>query len=264
MNEFEEISLPKTKVREFGRVTRSYTLVDSTNQRLLEWAAEGAPHGASCIAQAQAAGRGRQGRSWSSPRGEGLYASLLLRPTRSLAGLGSFSLVVALALAAVLRRLGLVELGLKWPNDLWWGERKLAGILLEARGGRSPILVVGVGLNLRSPRDDRPTELEGRAVSLEEAGITPPAALELWAELLGELESRWEVYGAEGFAAFQQEWRSLDLLLEREIVVAEGEQRYPSVAEGVDPEGRLVIRRRDGTRQHLGAGEVHLETGARR
>ncbi len=259
MNTYREIQVRDLGTRFFGHPTRFYETADSTNQRLLDWAAEGAPHGATCLADAQIEGRGRQGRSWNSGPGRGLYASLLLRPQRALAGVSSFSLVVALAVAEALRGLGLCEAQLKWPNDLWWRERKLAGILLEARGGSEPLVVIGVGLNLRPPRGGWPDELQGRAISLEEGSLSAPTATRLWGEVLNELEPRWELYCVEGFGVFQQEWRARDLLIGREVEVEEGERRFRARVQGVDPLGNLLVREDEGAIRSLGAGEVHLD-----
>jgi len=261
LNAFEEIELRELRTRFFGRPVRSYGLTDSTNQRLLEWAGEGAPHGASCIAEAQSAGRGRQGRNWTSESGQGLFASLLLRPERALAGVSSFSLVVALAVAGALRETGLCRAQLKWPNDIWWRERKLAGILLEARGGSNPMVVVGLGLNLWTPSGGWPAELRDRAIALEEGPLTPPVAAEIWGEVLNQLEPRWELYSVEGFAAFQQEWRASDLLMGRAVEIEEGGHRLRAQVDGVDPQGRLLVRLDDGRKRALEAGEVHLNPG---
>jgi BirA family biotin operon repressor/biotin-[acetyl-CoA-carboxylase] ligase len=173
--------------------------------------------------------------------------------------MAAFSLVAALAVAKALKGEGLREEQLKWPNDLWWQGRKLAGLLLEARGGADPILVVGLGLNLRPPDSGWPAELRGRAISLEEGGLSVAGPEALWAKVLNALEPRWELFCIEGFAAFQQEWRAADLLMGREVEVQEGERRYRAWVDGVDPRGRLLVRAAGEPARSLEAGEVHLD-----
>ena len=117
--------------RTFGRTHEHHGSIGSTNDRAAAWLREGGPHGLLVTADTQSAGRGRNGRVWSSPPGGNLYASLGLRVVSARRDLSALGLVVGLALY---EGLGPIEgLGLKWPNDLLIGERKLAGILCESR-----------------------------------------------------------------------------------------------------------------------------------
>ncbi len=254
----DALELPHLRTSCFGRSGRFYPVVDSTNQRLLEWAVEGAPHGASILALEQTAGRGRQGRSWQSEAGCGLFASLLLRPERSLAGSAAFSLVAALAVAETLNRTSEVECAVKWPNDLTVEGKKIAGILLEARGGQRPFFVVGLGLNLRPPATGWPEALRSRAVSLSEISSRSHSERMLWAEILNRLEQMWDRFRARGFAAFQDEWHARDTLRGQHVRVQSGDSRFHCQVEGVDSEGRLRARLHDGSVLRLEAGEVHL------
>jgi len=129
----------------------TYSVLDSTNRYLLTGAQEGWPSGAVCLAEQQTAGRGRQGRSWLTPFGASLAYSLLWRFAGPLEALSGLSLATGLAVARVLKGAGVSEVGLKWPNDVWWQGRKLGGILLESGGSAGDFYVVaGVGLNLAS------------------------------------------------------------------------------------------------------------------
>ncbi len=255
-----KLELESLRTRSFGRSLRHERRVDSTNRRLLEWAREGAPHGAVLWADAQSAGRGRQGRNWLSGEGDGLYASLLLCPPAPVGRWAAFSLVAALALAEVLREGWDLPVGVKWPNDLWLDGRKLAGILLEAQGGDEPRLVVGIGVNLRPPAGGWPDELRGRALSLAEAGAASVSAPELLAALLERLEVHWDRFVQEGFAVFLEAWRRFDRLTGRTVTVEQDAQRQVLRVEGVDREGRLVAVDERGRRRTLNAGEVHLSS----
>ncbi|MFO1422841.1 MAG: biotin--[acetyl-CoA-carboxylase] ligase [Candidatus Competibacteraceae bacterium] len=130
-----------------------YPVLDSTNDYLLTQVGEDWPSGAVCLAEQQRAGRSRLGRSWLSPFAASLAGSLLWRFHLPAAALSGLSLATGIAVAHALRRFGVAEVGLKWPNDVWWHERKLSGILLESSGGPDVFAVVaGVGLNVALPR----------------------------------------------------------------------------------------------------------------
>jgi BirA family transcriptional regulator, biotin operon repressor / biotin---[acetyl-CoA-carboxylase] ligase len=129
--------------------------VDSTNQYLLDAWPRGAGAGWACSAEFQSAGRGRRGRPWVSPLGGAIFLSISWEYAAGPARLSGLSLAAGLAVARTLRRFGARRVGLKWPNDLLWQHRKLAGLLLEVRGEQhGPTrLVLGLGLNLRLPPD---------------------------------------------------------------------------------------------------------------
>ncbi|MDX1654152.1 MAG: biotin--[acetyl-CoA-carboxylase] ligase, partial [Candidatus Competibacteraceae bacterium] len=129
--------------------------IDSTNSYLLTRAKAGAPGGSVCLAERQSAGRGRRGRQWISPFAANLYLSVLWRYPDGPALLSGLSLAVGVAMARALEGVGVVGVGLKWPNDLLWRDQKLGGILLEFGGESSgPCQVVtGVGLNVTMPKE---------------------------------------------------------------------------------------------------------------
>jgi BirA family biotin operon repressor/biotin-[acetyl-CoA-carboxylase] ligase len=183
---------------------------------------------------------------------------LLLRPERSLASSAAFSLVTALAVAETLRRICGAECAVKWPNDLHVGGKKLAGILLEARGGQQPFFVVGLGLNLKPPASGWPSKLQSRAISLAEITDRAYSERDLWAAVLNRLEGEWERFCSRGFAAYEDEWHARDTLRGQRVRVQSGDSYFSCKVEGVDSEGRLRVRLRDGSVMRLEAGEVHL------
>lgn len=142
---------------------------DSTNDVALQCAAEGGAEGTLVVADEQRSGRGRHGRQWHSPAGRNLYCSVILRPTEARRQWPELSWVTAAALAATLRDLGVEGLGIKYPNDVYVGGRKVAGILLETRSGPgAPAAVVaGIGVNVNMDEADFPAELAGAATSLQ-------------------------------------------------------------------------------------------------
>jgi len=233
--------------------------LDSTNTWLMQRAAEGALGGSVCIAERQTAGRGRHGRPWISPYGGRLYLSLLWRYQLPPAALGGLSLACGVAVARALERLGVADIGLKWPNDLLWGRRKLAGLLLEVRGEVSgpSLLVAGVGLNVRMP-PQAAAQIEQPWVTLEQIpGLAPCPRNRLVALLIGELATALMDFTTEGLAPFLADWSRLDIFKGERIHLMSGQRRIEGEYLGISPDGalRLAI---NGAITCYSAGEVHL------
>ncbi len=216
----------------------------STNSRARELAAAGAPHGTLVTAGEQGAGRGRQGRTWSAPRGRALLCSLVLRdPPRLL------PLLAGVAVAEVADLAG-APAQVKWPNDVLIEGRKVAGILVEGRP-QERWAVLGIGLNVALRAEDFPPELRDTAATL---GLEPEAVQPTLAVLL-EVLARWLAQPPEAVLAAV---RRRDALHGRLISWSAGE----GTADGIDQDGRLVVHSSDGRRVALDAGEVHLRPAA--
>ncbi len=228
----------------FGAPHRHYRVTDSTNSRARELAGAGAPGGTVVTAAEQTAGRGRQGRSWTAPAGGALLYSAIVRPLEKRHALLPLAAAVAVCAAAESLEEG-IECRIKWPNDIWVAERKLAGILIEARP-QNGWAVIGVGLNLAISSDEFPPELRETATSLGSAQA-PEAARAVLDETLGtwvDAESK----------EILQAWEARDALRGREISWDGGS----GVADGVSETGDLLVVVAGGDRVALGAGEVHL------
>ena len=235
--------------RAFGRPHRHFRATDSTNERAKELAARGAPGGLVVTADEQSAGRGRQGRSWFGPPGSSLLYSALLRPFE---GDPLLALAVPVAVCEAAESVAPVRCQLKWPNDVWIDERKVAGILIEARP-EDGWAVVGIGLNVAVPSEDFPSELRDSATSLvptEDGPGRAPSVNDAFAAL-NESLGRWaEASDDEVLGAF----RARDALSGRRVSWEGGE----GTAESIDERGHLVVATDGGDRAVLGAGEVHL------
>jgi BirA family biotin operon repressor/biotin-[acetyl-CoA-carboxylase] ligase len=226
-----------------------HRLTDSTNDRARELALAGAPSGTVVTADEQTAGRGRHGRRWSAPPGSALLCSAILRPLEAHHAL--LPLAVPLAVCEAAEALAPVECEVKWPNDVWLEERKLAGVLLEARPPEWA--VIGVGLNLSVPDDEFPADLRWPATSLGH-GISAGQALGALREAL----ARWVEASSEDVAhAFGER----DALRDREVSWegAGGASGSGSgTAAGVDASGNLIVETAEGEQVALGSGEVSL------
>lgn len=241
--------------------------VGSTNAELLVRAGNGAPEGLVLVAEHQAAGRGRLDRSWSSPPRAGLTVSLLLRPDVPAARRSWLPLLTGVALAEAVRSQTGVLVSLKWPNDLLAADgRKLAGILAEAgssRGGHGAV-VVGTGLNVST----RPDELPDTAVSLAMLSGGPVDRGPLLLAFLREFERRYLGWAAalgdpisSGLGADYLRWCST-VGLPVTVAMPDG-SALEGVAEGVDWDGRLVVRTPAGLID-LASGDVrHVRASGR-
>ena len=167
-------------VRVLGKTT-------SSNDDLLKLGEQGAPEGSLIFAERQTAGRGQFRRPWSSAPGLGLWFSLLIRMEISDTTIPSLSAFAAVALAETLGSLGIADAGIKAPNDLLVGGKKVAGILVETRPGRDSFAVVGIGLNVNHGPGDFPEELRDRATSLAMVVGTKFDRSGVAASLLGDL-----------------------------------------------------------------------------
>jgi len=220
-----------------GRPRAHFRLTDSTNTRARELAAAGAPHGTTVTATEQAAGRGRQGRSWAGPAGRSLLVSVVVRVFD-----GLLPLRAGLAVADVAGE----DARVKWPNDVLLDGRKVAGILVEARP-QEGWAVVGIGVNVAVDPDELPEELRAIAGTL---GRAPTAVEPALGELLAALDARL----AEPAPVTVAQLRARDALLGRPVSWAGGSGE----GAGIDPDGRLLVRGADGLVHALDAGEVHL------
>lgn len=237
--------------------------LESTNTYLRSALPAGGRSGYACLAERQTQGRGRRGRAWVSPFGANLYLSVGWRFSGSAANLGGLSLAVGVAAARALADAGVSELGLKWPNDLIWQQRKLGGVLLELAGeAHGPCdVVVGIGVNVSMPRSggalvDQPwTDL--RSI----LGDRCPSRNQLAAQLLGETLVSLAQYEQRGLEGFLGDWRQRDIVAGREVELQLPQQRLAGTALGVDESGALLVRMGASTRR-FASGEVSLRVSA--
>lgn len=224
--------------------------VDSTNSHLYAWARrEALAEGAVVVAQGQTAGRGRRERSWVSPEG-GLYLSLLLRPPIAAARAPELTQLTALALhRAVAREIGDGELALKWPNDLLYQGRKVAGVLCElsTSGSELDFVVVGIGVNCRE--SVLPLELEAIATTL------PLDRRTVSSRLLEELGALYGAYQRDGAAVLSGYPRVLRLV-GRRVRIEDGPERHEGRVLRLGPSGTLILELDDGNEREFCTGDV--------
>lgn len=235
----------------------------STNDEAAAWARDGAPHGALVVAESQTKGRGRLGRAWSSPPGDGLYLSVVLRPRVPPAAAPPLTLAVGLALLDTARAFG-ASAHLKWPNDLLVDvggvRRKVAGVLTEmaTSGTRIEHVIVGIGLNVGTL--EFPPELTDVATSLRLATARALDRGEVLVTLLDGLDRRYADFIAHGTPATVRTWKREVDFLGRVVTVSAGSEKVIGLAEDIDDEGALIVVEEHGTRHRLWAGDVQDAT----
>jgi len=237
--------------------------IDSTNARAMAQALAGFGSGYACIAEHQTAGRGRKGRKWISPFGRNIYLSVLWEFNQGAAALEGLSLAIGVAIARVVNRLTNKNNGvkLKWPNDVYWQGKKLAGVLLEMSGDVSSIcqVVVGVGLNV-SMSGDEAKSIDQEWVSLHSfaAGVSRN---QLAANLLQEILMLLNEFDRKGFAAVKDEWESLDFFRDSDVEIQMGDNKIVGRAAGVSNSGALRLMTTNGE-QLIYGGEASARKSA--
>jgi BirA family biotin operon repressor/biotin-[acetyl-CoA-carboxylase] ligase len=238
-----------------GRHSLYFTSTTSTMDVARSEAEAGAPDGTVVLAEEQTKGRGRFDRAWISPAGLNLYQTLIMRPP--LDRLRALSVVSPLAVALAVEEVTDLEPRIKWPNDVLVNGRKLSGILIESEtvGESLGHALIGVGINVNFDIDQSP-EIAAIATSLRrELGREIPRE-DLLAAFLNRFEQLYE--NAVSSDAVLKQWRSRLDTLGRQVQVTFRDQVYEGLAEDTDDDGNLVLRRADGTRRIIEAGEVTL------
>jgi BirA family biotin operon repressor/biotin-[acetyl-CoA-carboxylase] ligase len=235
--------------------------VDSTNNYAKKLAAEGAPHGTVVVANAQTGGRGRQGRSFASPEGVGIYLTVLLRPQARPDQISHLTAMAAVAACDAVETACGVRPGIKWTNDLVLDGKKLAGILselsVEWESSCIDHVVVGIGINCNHTLDQFPPEVQPMATSLQLSLGHPVRRCELVAALIRALSAM-----ADGLLTEKQQWMdryAADCVtLGRDVQVLRGNTCRTGHADGLDPDGALRVTYDDGTQETVFSGEVSV------
>ncbi|MEQ9971604.1 bifunctional biotin--[acetyl-CoA-carboxylase] ligase/biotin operon repressor BirA [Pectobacterium carotovorum] len=231
-------------------------VVDSTNQYILE-RLDTLSSGDACLAEYQQSGRGRRGRQWFSPFGANLYLSLYWRLEQGPAAAVGVSLVIGIVMAEVLHKLGADGVRVKWPNDLYLKDRKLAGILVELTGktGDAANLVIGAGINLQM-REPAPDTINQGWINLQEAGIEINRNT-LASTLISELRSALAVFELQGLELFIPRWEKLDNYFNRPVRLIIGNREIHGIDRGIDRQGALLLED-DGLITPYIGGEISL------
>ena len=241
---------------EEGRLTL-LTEVDSTNNYAKKLAAKGAPHGSIVIAETQTAGKGRMGRRFVSPKGTGLYMTMILRPDCTADKLTLLTPLAAVAVSNAVDRICGVDTKIKWVNDVYLGGRKFVGILTEGafKADRIDYAVMGIGVNVGSIRGLMPEEVAPLVTSIEdETGVKYPIG-RIAAEIAGEVERLLsELQSGE----FIKTYREKSCVIGREVRVTRYTPARAGKAVGIAHNGGLTVQYPDGSIEVLMSGEAEI------
>lgn len=242
----------RTKI--LGNRILYYPLTDSTNIQLKRAAQEQASAGLVAVAEEQTAGRGRFSRNFYSPRDNGVYMSVLLRPDFDAAQAALLTSAAAVCVSRAIEALTDCEVGIKWVNDLFVDGKKVCGILTEAamefESRRMEYAVVGIGVNMTAK--DLPAELQEIVGGIDDHGGRPERN-RLIAEILNQLEEMLEDFKREKFLP---EYRQRSIVLGRRVNVLQSSEAEPGTALEIDDDARLVVRMDSGEVRHLNSGEI--------
>jgi len=244
-----------------GRVVELHSSIDSTNARAKELAQGGAVHGTLVIAEEQTSGRGRLGRSWVSPAGMGIWMSLILRPSFLPRNASRVTVITALAVTDAIDKITGLTADIKWPNDIIINSRKVCGILTEIQADPDTIeyLVVGIGLNVNTPRDAFPEELTQSASSLfMESGVKVERNI-LLAGILDSFERIYNKYEeTESFTAIMDDYKAQCITLNKRVKVFGRTEEFEGTAVDLTDNCELIVQLDDGTLKNVLSGDVSV------
>jgi BirA family biotin operon repressor/biotin-[acetyl-CoA-carboxylase] ligase len=234
--------------------------VTSTQDVAEELAKRGAENGTVVISEAQTEGRGRMGRNWVSPAGEGVYLSIILRPNLRPAQVLQIPLITAVAVSKAIERVTTLQPKVKWPNDITLGGRKVGGILTETSSeiDRVNYIVLGIGINVNTRSSLLPESIRGIATSLAEECGGFVSRVRFLQCLLAEFEKLYNEFLASGFGTIREEWKALDNTIGSRVKVSGGAEEIEGEALDIDREGFLLVRTKDGDVKRIISGDVSL------
>ena len=235
--------------------------VDSTNRVAKDLAYHGAADGTIVVAEEQTGGKGRLERNFYSPRGKGIWFSVILRPKFLPKDAPKFTLMAAVAVAEAMSRFQL-KAEIKWPNDIMHDGRKLVGILTEMTGeiGKITYIVIGIGINVNINRDEFPEELRDIASSLSEINGGEISRVMFFRAVLEEFDKLYRKVNASGFGEIFMRWRKYNVTLGKNVRVISAindNDSFTGKAVDLDEEGALIVDTKQGLRT-VYAGDVSI------
>jgi len=255
-----EIIRAELRTEIIGREIHYFPEVDSTNNIGFSLAQEAAVEGTLVIAEKQTSGRGRWGRSWSSPANAGLWFSLILKPALPPQAIARVNLAGAVAVAKAVRKVTALKAYVKWPNDVLVKGKKICGILGESRISRDRIdlFVLGIGINVNMKRELFPEEIRDRATSISAELEEEISRVALLREVLEEFEKLYLSGQEDEFTSVLPEWRLLSSTLNKWVKVTVGGKTFEGYVVDLGENGELVLHLPDDTYINISSGEVEL------
>ncbi len=248
------------KTKYLGRNLCLEASVPSTNEIAKQLARQNVPQGLLVVAEEQTGGKGRIGRGWSSPKGRGLWFSVVLRPKFPPEEAPKCTLMAAVAVADAINCCGGITAKIKWPNDILFEGKKMVGILSEmgAEYGKLNYVVIGIGIDTHVEQEDLPEDVKSIAVSLHRVVTRNFTREELLAGIMNNLEDLCQEAEERGFDGIFDRWRNLSCTLHERVKVIAQDETYPGTALDIDRDGHLLVQRDDGRVTAVVAGDVSI------
>lgn len=227
----------------FGHKIYYYSETGSTNDEAFALGLAGAPEGAVIVADSQSMGKGRLQRSWYSPAGSNIYTSVILRPQIEPSGASRIPIMAGVAVAEVLDKYAPGKIRLKWPNDILVHEKKVCGILSQARisAGKIDFIVLGIGINVNISRSWLAKEIRDTATSLTIETDRDISRQELIISLYENLGKWYKQLLQNGFAPIKEKWLALTPMVGRIVQVKSKDETIEGEATGIDDDGSLIL-----------------------
>lgn len=244
-----------------GKYIHLFPEVVSTNTLAMQMAAEGAPEGTVVLAETQTGGKGRLGRKWMSPKGN-LYLSLVLRPSIPVQKAPLVTLMGAAATVSAIRTICAVPAAIKWPNDIILSGKKVSGLLTEmsAEPDRVKHIVLGIGVDVNMRLDELPSDMRALATTVAAEAGRSIDRTGLLRQILRELDQAYRKL-LENDREVLEDWKSLNSTIGNRVAVRGLNETIQGLAEGIDAEGRLMVKLDDGTTRTVAAGDVTIQKG---
>ncbi len=258
LDENEILKSVDAKIKPLISRIEIFDQIPSTNTYLMERNHNHAPSGMACFAEQQTAGKGRRGRRWVSPFGSNIYLSLLWRFQASPLAISGLSLVIGIAVIRALQSQYGDIFQLKWPNDIYYRDKKLGGILVEVSGeSEGPCAaVIGLGLNVYLPEAEAAEITQQWTDLCQVTGQHRHNRNALAGELLNQLFLIISEFEILGIASYLDEWRQYDCLKDKSATLHIGQHSYQGTVKGIDDQGLLLLTKPDGNTQAYASGEV--------
>ncbi|MDM5154161.1 biotin--[acetyl-CoA-carboxylase] ligase [Bacillus sp. DX1.1] len=244
-----------------GRTVYFEESVESTQHIAARLAYEGAAEGTIVVAEEQLAGRGRLSRKWHSPKGTGIWMSIILRPTVPVHQAPQLTLLAAVSVAQAIEKCTGVNVGIKWPNDILIQGKKAVGILTEMQADPDKInaVIIGIGINVNQKQEHFADEIQHIATSLAIEVGKPIARAELMQHIFLQMEKLYQEYLKNGFSVIKLLWESYAVSIGKEITARTMKDAITGVAKGITADGVLMLEDHEGHIHHIHSADIEIK-----
>ncbi|MFD0768511.1 biotin--[acetyl-CoA-carboxylase] ligase [Bacillus sp. CGMCC 1.60114] len=244
-----------------GRTVYFEESVTSTQQIAARLAYEGAAEGTVVVAEEQTAGRGRLSRKWYSPKGTGIWMSIILRPTVPIHQAPQLTLLAAVSVAQAIEKCTNLSVGIKWPNDILINGKKVVGILTEMQADPDKInaVIIGIGINVNQKQEHFAEEIQHIATSLAIEAEKTIVRAELMQQIFLQMEKLYKEYLDRGFSVIKLLWESYAVSIGKEITARTMTNTITGIAKGITADGVLILEDHEGVVHHIHSADIEIK-----